>query len=177
MIVSTILGNQDAVIAAMEIAKKSNVKTLTNAAPARADLDPRIYQLTDILCVNETEAQIILGQENVIETEEAIEDAMQQLLKKCHSVVVTLGAKGAVCASRNEPKPVWVKAEKATKVVDTTGAGDAFVGSMSYYLVNHPGLKLSDIVERSCKVATVTVQKEGTQTSFPFRKSLPSELF
>ena len=161
----------------MEIAKKSRVKILTNAAPARADLDPRIYQFTDILCVNETEAQIILGQEDVIESEEAIEAAMEQLLKKCHTVVITLGAKGAACASRNEPKAIWVKADKASKVVDTTGAGDSFVGSMAYYLANCPGLKLPEIVQRSCQIATVTVQSEGTQTSFPSRKDLPSELF
>ena len=161
----------------MDIAKKSNVKVLTNAAPARADLDPRIYKLTDILCVNETEAQIILGQEDVIESEEAIEAAMEQLLKKCDTVVITLGAKGAACASRNEPKAVWVKAEKAKKVVDTTGAGDAFVGSMAYYLANSPGLKLSEVVQRACQIATVTVQSEGTQTSFPSRKDLPLNLF
>ena len=38
------------------------------------------------------------------------------------------GSKGAAIASQNDPKPIWVKAEKAEKVVDTTGAGDSFVG-------------------------------------------------
>ena len=100
---------------------------------------------------------------------------MEQLLKKCERVIITLGAKGAACASRSYPKSVWVKAEKAEKVLDTTGAGDAFVGSMAYYLANHPGLKLTEMVRRACKVATITVQKQGTQTSsqIPILKFLP----
>ena len=51
----------------------------------------RIYEYTDILCVNETEAQIILGQENEIETETDIENAMNLLLVKCQIIVITLG--------------------------------------------------------------------------------------
>ena len=52
---------------------------------------PRIFELTDILCVNESEAQIILGREKPIETEEDIEEAMKNLLKKCHTIIITLG--------------------------------------------------------------------------------------
>ena len=51
----------------------------------------RIFELTDILCVNESEAQIILGREKPIETEEDIEEAMKNLLKKCHTIIITLG--------------------------------------------------------------------------------------
>merc|ERR1711983_452992 len=116
--------------------KKHGIKTMTNAAPAQADLNPKIYELTDILCVNESEAQIILGQEEPIETQETIENAMKLLLKKCHTIVITLGSKGAAVGSRDDPKPKWVKAEKAEKVVDTTGAGDCFVGSFAFYLAH-----------------------------------------
>ena len=138
----------------------------------------RIYEYTDILCVNETEAQLILGQENPIETEADIENAMNLLLLKCPTIVITLGGKGAAIASRNDPKPVWIKADKADKVVDTTGAGDSFVGSMSYYLAYHPELEMKEVVKRSCAVATISVQKEGTQTSFPFKHELsPSKFF
>ena len=47
--------------------------------------------MTDILCVNESEAQIILGREEPIETENDIEDAMKKLLKKCQTIIITLG--------------------------------------------------------------------------------------
>jgi hypothetical protein len=43
------------------LARKYGVRTITNAAPARSDLDPKIFELTDVLCVNETEAEIIAG--------------------------------------------------------------------------------------------------------------------
>ena len=137
----------------------------------------RIYALTDILCVNESEAQTILGQEEVIETEEAIQEAMKELLKLCCTVIITLGSKGAAIATRNQPKAEWVLAEKVHNVVDTTGAGDSFVGSMAYYLANHQGLELTEVVSRACQVATITVQKEGTQTSFPNKDELPKSLF
>lgn len=45
----------------LELAKLHGVRTLTNAAPASQNLDPKIFELTDILCVNETEAEIIAG--------------------------------------------------------------------------------------------------------------------
>jgi hypothetical protein len=43
----------------LELSRQNGVRTVTNAAPARPDLDPKIFELTDILCVNETEAEII----------------------------------------------------------------------------------------------------------------------
>merc|ERR1712241_255197 len=170
-------GNHGSVIKAMELARKYGVKTMTNAAPARSDLDPRIFELTDILCVNESEAQIILGRGKPIETEENIEEAMKNLLKKCHTIIITLGEKGAAVATRENSTPSWVKAEKVDKVVDTTGAGDSFVGSMSYYLAYHPDLDMSEMIRRSCDIASISVQKEGTQTSFPYRKNLSSDKF
>ena len=51
----------------------------------------RIFEMTDILCVNESEAQIILGREEPIETENDIEEAMKRLLKKCQTIIITLG--------------------------------------------------------------------------------------
>ena len=67
--------------------------------------------------------------------------------------------------------------EITATVVDTTGAGDSFVGSMAYYLANYQGLDLTQVVSRACQVATITVQKEGTQTSFPSKEELPKSLF
>jgi ribokinase len=134
--------------------------------------------LTDILCVNETEAQIIIGLEDPIESEEQIQNAMTDLLKKCHTVIITLGGKGAAIATREAPKASWVKAEKVDKVVDTTGAGDSFVGSMAFYMANFANLDLEEIVRRSCNIASISVTKEGTQMSFPNKSQLlPVEKF
>ena len=84
---------------------------------------------------------------------------------------------GAAIPTRNHPVAEWVSAGKVHIVVDTTGAGDSFVGSMAYYLANYQGLELTEVVSRACQVATITVQKEGTQTSFPNKEELPKSLF
>ena len=62
-------------------------------------------------------------------------------------------------------------------VVDTTGAGDAFSGALVCFLVEKPNLDLGEAIKRACYVASVSVQKEGTQSSYPYKKDLPSWLF
>jgi hypothetical protein len=57
------------------------------------------------------------------------------------------------------------------------GAGDAFVGALAFYLARHPNLELSDVVTRANEIATNSVQKAGSQTSFPRRDELPESLF
>jgi ribokinase len=60
------------------------------------------------------------------------------------------------------------------QAVDTTGAGDAFVGSLAYFLAQ--GRALVDAAERANRIAAVSVQGRGTQTSFPAAGDLPPEL-
>ena len=48
---------------------------------------------------------------------------------------------------------------------------------MSYYLAYHPELEMKEMIKRSCAVATISVQKEGTQTSFPYKHELPASKF
>lgn len=59
------------------------------------------------------------------------------------------------------------------------GAGDAFVGAMAYFLAMFDSgeLSMNEILRRSCEVAKYSVQKLGTQTSFPHKADLPSSLF
>jgi ribokinase len=61
--------------------------------------------------------------------------------------------------------------------VSLQGAGDMFVGGLAFYLAYYPELPMREIVKRSCEVATVSVQNYGTQTSFPTKDDLPTELF
>ena len=60
------------------------------------------------------------------------------------------------------------------RAVDTTGAGDAFVGSLAFFLA--AGKPLSDSVRRANRIAAVSVQSSGTQSSFPEAGDLPSDL-
>lgn len=57
------------------------------------------------------------------------------------------------------------------------GAGDAFVGALAYYLAYHLQLTMTEMLQRSCQVATFSVLSPGTQTSYPTRDQLPGHLF
>jgi ribokinase len=166
----------DAVKAALKKGREYGATTILNAAPANKDLDPEILALTDILCVNETEAEITSGGMPV-QTMEEIKVACKALLDKCPTVIVTVGAKGAVYATREKPDPVHVTTEKVDKVVDTTGAGDSFVGAFVYFRFCHTSkLDMSECISRACAVASMSVLKNGTQVSFPKRDQVSNKL-
>lgn len=57
------------------------------------------------------------------------------------------------------------------------GAGDAFLGSLAYFIVHTPNLSLYEQIRRACIIATRTVQFQGTQKSYPLKHDLPEELF
>lgn len=62
-------------------------------------------------------------------------------------------------------------------VLSSQGAGDSFIGALAFYMAHYPQMTLEEMAQRANQVAGVSVQAVGTQTSFPSRKGLPSELF
>ncbi|KAJ8720200.1 hypothetical protein PYW07_012243 [Mythimna separata] len=136
---------------------------LLNAAPARTGIDD-ILPYCSILCVNEPEASLLTGIDVTINNAVT---ALKKLLETgCESVIITLGPEGAVYLSKHEQQAVHVLCEHVTPV-DTTGAGDAFVGALATYLVTYKDQSMHQIIGAACHVATVSVTKEGTQTSYP----------
>jgi ribokinase len=85
--------------------------------------------------------------------------------------VCTLGERGSLLVSADEV--VHVSSERV-EAVDTTGAGDAYVGSLAYFLAR--GVALPDAMARAARIAAISVQKPGTQTSFPSAAELPPDL-
>ena len=87
-------------------------------------------------------------------------------------MVITLGKDGALLWEEGKDR-VKVDLEPLDRklVVDTTGAGDAFVGSLAYFLSCR--LEMAESVRRSCCVASLTVQSQGTQASYPAGPDLP----
>jgi ribokinase len=81
------------------------------------------------------------------------------------TVIITLGARGALLLD-GDAAPVLVEAQRV-QAVDSTGAGDSFVGSFAYALA--AGKPLADAIRIGCAVATRSVLKPGTQVSFPVR--------
>ncbi|XP_068204544.1 ribokinase [Palaemon carinicauda] len=163
----------EATLTALTLARKHKVKTVMNAAPANADLDPEIIKNSDIFCVNESEAEVLTGVE-VKSVADAQSAAVKLLSRGCGSVIITLGGEGALYSIQGHHE--HISAEKVTPV-DTTGAGNAFVGALAYYLAYHPSLPMREMIQRSCRIATVSVQSPGTQSSYPKKESLPMELF
>ncbi|XP_037668565.1 ribokinase [Choloepus didactylus] len=160
---------------ALTMARSSGVKTLFNPAPAIADLDARFYTLSDVFCCNESEAEILTGVA-VGGPAEAGKAAQVLVQRGCQVAVITLGAAGCVMLSQTDPVPKHILTEKV-KAVDTTGAGDSFVGALAFYMAYYPNLSLEEMLKRSNFIAAVSVQVAGTQSSYPYKKDLPFALF
>jgi ribokinase len=149
---------------AFRVAKEvDGVTTILNPAPA-APLPDELIALSDIIAPNEVEATMLT---NITTTNEddAVKAGRALQRRGAQIVVMTLGARGALILDK-DVDPVVVSAQKV-QAVDSTGAGDAFVGSLAYFL--GAGRGLVDAVERACAIATRSVLKSGTQISFPMR--------
>jgi ribokinase len=127
-----------------------------NSAPA-APVEPAVLQRVDWVVANESEFALLFGSEPAPAT---ISDAASTW--RC-GVVVTLGAAGAVVATPGEPAASV--AAPSTEAVDTTGAGDAFVGTFAVAVA--AGSSPVDAVRLGCTAGALSVQRPGTQTSFP----------
>ncbi|KAH9642191.1 hypothetical protein HF086_005521 [Spodoptera exigua] len=166
-----LITNADVVIGQLETPFETTLEAfklakglkLLNAAPARSDIK-EILPYCSILCVNEPEASLLTNTE--FEIKNAVPILKQLLETGCESVIITLGPEGAVYISKIDQQPVHVFCERVN-AIDTTGAGDAFVGALATYLVTYKDKPMHQIIGAACQVATMSVTKEGTQTSYP----------
>jgi ribokinase len=157
-------------LAAMRIAAKAGVTVVFNPAPAGADTPAEAYRLATVVCPNEHEAAVLTGRS--VRTPEEAESAARELLSRgARSVVVTLGARGCLVAA---PAGVAAVPAPVVEAVDTTGAGDAFIGSLAYHLAR--GDDLLAAARRATRIAALSVRSPGTQTSFPRAADLPADL-
>ena len=137
-----------------DYAKQNNITTVFNPAPGKI-LESTFLKKIDWLIPNENEFQIISGldvtDENILEFSKTI---------PCN-LIVTHGEKGVLYVEDDE-----IIKFKAPKVdaVDTTGAGDAFVGSFVYALSKD--LKVKDAINLAIDKASLSVTKRGTQSSY-----------
>lgn len=155
---------------ALRVAREVGTPTILNPAPAASSLPEEIYRLTDIFCPNESEAEILTGQK--IDSIAGAESRARELLARgVKTVVVTLGGEG--CLIVDQERALHIPADKV-KVVDTTGAGDSFVGALAHFLA--AGLSLEEAAKRAVKVASISVQGKGTQSSFPDKKDIQADI-
>lgn len=144
-------------------------RIVLNAAPALA-LEREILMRADPLIVNEHEARTILGEE----TESSFELLGRDLLAAgARSVVVTLGSDGALIFDGESRECVRIPAFDV-EPVDTTGAGDAFVGAVAAELAR--GASLPEASLFASAMAALSVGSVGAQSSYPDRASVEAFL-
>lgn len=154
---------------AVRIAHEARVKVLLNPAPGR-ELSPDILRMVDVLTPNETEAQIITGLP-VRDLNEAEVAAHKLLALGVGAVVITLGAQGALAVTATGAQHVH---GQSVKVVDTTGAGDAFSGALAVTLAEDRDL-LSAVVFSNA-AAALQVTRLGTAPAMPNRTEVEAFL-
>jgi ribokinase len=144
----------------IEFAAKNGIETILNPAPAAANLDPeRIRQVT-FLVPNESELALLSGLPT--DTDEAIVTAARSLIARgIRTVIVTLGGRGARMITSNEI--VNIEPVKVTPK-DTTGAGDAFIGSFARFYAE-TGEVVSSLKKASLYAAH-SITRPGTQKAY-----------
>jgi len=153
---------------AVRFARKNNIRCIVNPAPA---LPAQLSELAaaDYFVPNETEAEAIAGfPVQSIEDAKKCADALLQ--KGFERVILTLGARGSLLAS-TEGAALIAPFEVTPK--DTTGAGDAFIGSFSVFLAE--GLPEREALSRANLYAALSTERVGTQKSFPARAKFEEE--
>ncbi|MCU6434736.1 ribokinase [Undibacterium sp. Jales W-56] len=150
---------------AIQIAHQHQVGVILNPAPAQ-DLRDDLLQLVDYLVVNETEASQL---SNIAVTDQdSAKSASQALLKRgVGTVLLTMGEHGVIITDNTGSQ--FIAAIKVD-VVDTTAAGDTFVGALAVGLAN--GLSVLDASGEAQYTAALTVTKLGAQTSIPHRQDV-----
>lgn len=161
----------ETVVQIVETARREGVDVLLNPAPA-VELPEEVFKGLAHLIVNESEAAILTGrkvEEVEVEGFDWNEVTHDFLRKGVKNVVVTLGSKGAFFTRQDRSDGIYVKAEKVEKVVDTTAAGDTFVGAYAVGVVRKSGQKLEEEdVKLACRAAGRTVEKKGAQSAIPW---------
>jgi ribokinase len=159
VVISQLEIRDEAIDAIAEICNELGKPFILNPAPARV-LSRAVYERVNILVVNEHEARSLSGEED-------IENAIDWFEKQgCRALVVTLGAAGAKFASFADRKRGSAPATKVTPV-DTTGAGDCFVGWLGVGIAE--GLSLEQSVQQACRAASLAATRPGAQDGMPYR--------
>lgn len=150
----------EAVAAAFRWAASHGARTILNPAPVRAVPD-ELLAAADVLAPNETELMLLTGLDDVDDLAEVAHGARLLQRRSDQVVIVTLGARGAWLLDADGERMVSAPNVDA---VDSTGAGDAFVGTLALWLAR--GAPLADAADVACRVAAESVRRPGTQTSF-----------
>lgn len=157
--------------AAIELGNRLGIPVLLNPAPASPDLDLELAAQCTYVMPNETELALLTRMDT--STDEGVRAGADILIEAgCPHVIVTMGERGVWRFSSNgedmriECFPV--------DAVDTTGAGDAFIGCFAHCLSE--GVDMSEALRLANAYAARSVTERGTQTSYPDREAFAAWL-
>jgi len=153
-------------------ARTVGATTILNPAPARA-CDGELLGLVDILVLNETELGLLSGRK-ICETDDAasLVQAAQSLRAGTEQIIcVTLGRRGVVALVDGEPV---IMPGHSVKAIDTTGAGDCFVGALAARLAW--GTAIREALFYANAAASISVQRMGAAPSMPTAEEVAAML-
>lgn len=155
----------DTVRYAFALARTSGTMTVLNPAPAQP-LDSELLRTVDVIVPNETEAAAMTGLR--LDRDQGIQTAADTMLSMgVGAVVITLGGRGAYFATKEDHGFIVAP---TVSVVDTTGAGDAFIGCLVMSLAQ--GLDLRSSVRFATRAAALKVTRQGSSRAMPSRKEI-----
>jgi len=154
-----------AVAAAIARAQAAGVPVLLNPAPA-APLPDALWAQIDLLVVNESEAALLSGLP-VAGPDSAFAAGAALRARGPGRVIVTLGAQGVVVVDEHGPRHA---AARVVQAVDTTAAGDTFIGALATAL--REGRTLDEAVALGQAASALCVTRPGAQVSIPYRHEL-----
>ena len=148
------------VLHAAQQARANGLTVILNPAPAKS-LPAELISTVDILIPNESELSLLTGLpvNDFTSAEKAAKEILKQGVK---TVIVTLGSKGALLVTDTQVKQVDTY---KVNVVDTTAAGDAFIGGFASAMLS--GKALEDSVRYGCACGALATTKFGAQPSLP----------
>jgi ribokinase len=167
---------------ALRSGRRAGAITVLNPAPMRTDFDPALLKLADVLIPNETEFVALVNQlaaansaapssvytEAQLAAEPPARTHARARELGAPTVIVTLGKRGCLLSQAGGYSLI---AGHRVKAVDTTGAGDAFVGGFAAGLVEHAG-DVAAAARLGQAVAALSVTKPGTAPSMPWRREV-----
>jgi ribokinase len=154
---------------AAKIAFSAGVKTILNPAPA-SPLGNELLKSVSILTPNESETELLTGM-NVKNETDAIKAASLIHKKGVDVVIITIGSKGALLATRDETKII---AGHKVEAKDTTAAGDVFNGALAVAIAENKSL--DEAIRFANAAAAVSVTRMGAQPSAPNRAEIDDML-
>jgi ribokinase len=179
VVVVQLEANQRTTAQVLRIAREAGVTTILNPAPMRTDFTPALLRAVDILIPNESEFVALVRALPGTPRRGFDERALQKLSRdELHALcrefgvptlIVTLGRRGCFISEKNGHH--FIPAHRGLKVVDTTGAGDAFCGGFAAGLVRYQG-RIVEAARLGTAVAALSITKPGAAFAMPTKAEL-----